>query len=378
MNKLLLVAACAVACHAAAGAQAQPYPSRPITMIVPLAAGGSTDVIARVMAEGMRPVLGQPVVVENVTGAGGSIGVGRVARSTPDGYTIGIGQWGTNVASGAIYPLQFDLLKDLEPVALISTQPFLIVSKKTVPADDLKGLIAWLKANADKVSQGNSGIGTPSHVGGLLFQKAVGLRWQMVPYRSAGLSMQDLVAGQIDVQLDTPAVSLPQLRSGNIKAYAVTDKNRLQSAPEIPTTDEAGLPGFYFTFWHALWAPRNTPKDIIARRQRRGRERAGRSRHSQEAGRDLAGDLSARAADAGGARRLPEGRDREMVADHQGRGDHPAIALHAGEGASVRLHFAMIASPEFALRRRKHGVSSRGSIQDARFLMLAQTGSGSV
>ena len=253
----------AVSLTLAAGAAAQSYPSKPITMIVPLASGGSTDVIARIMAEGMRAVLGQPIIVENVTGAGGSIGVGRVARSAPDGYTIGIGQWGTNVASGAIYPLQFDLLKDFEPIALIATQPFLIVAKKTVPANDLTDLIAWLKANANKVSQGNSGVGTPSHVGGILFQNAIGARFQMVPYRSAGLSMQDLVAGQIDVMLDTPAVSLSQVRSGNIKAYAVTAKNRLAAAPELPTTDEAGLPGFYFSFWHALWVPKGTPKDII-------------------------------------------------------------------------------------------------------------------
>ncbi len=258
-------AALAASLAAVAGAAAQPYPSRPITMIVPLATGGSTDVIARLMAEGMRAALGQPIIVENVTGAGGSIGVGRVARSAPDGYTIGIGQWGTNVASGAIYPLQFDLLKDFEPIALIATQPFLIVAKKTVPANNLPELIVWLKANAHKVSQGNSGVGTPSHVGGILFQNAIGARFQMVPYRSAGLSMQDLVAGQIDVMLDTPAVSLSQVRSGNIKAYAVTAKTRLAAAPELPTTDEAGLPGFYFSFWHALWVPKGTPKYIIGK-----------------------------------------------------------------------------------------------------------------
>jgi tripartite-type tricarboxylate transporter receptor subunit TctC len=244
---------------------AQTYPNRPIMMLVPLATGGSTDTIARVMAEGMRAALGQPVVVENATGAGGTIGVGRLARSTPDGYTIGIGQWGTNMANGAIYPLQYDLIKDFEPIALIASQPFLIDAKKTMPADDLKGLIAWLKANPDKASQGNSGIGTPSHVAGILFQNAIGVRFQMVPYRSAGLSMQDLVAGQIDVLLDTPAVSLSQVRSGNIKAYAVTAKTRIAAAPEIPTTDEAGLPGFYFSFWHALWAPKGTPKETIAR-----------------------------------------------------------------------------------------------------------------
>lgn len=246
-------------------AQAQGYPSRPITLIVPLGPGGSTDVIARIMAEGMRNVLGTTIVVENTTGAGGTIGVGRVARSAPDGYTIGIGQWGTNVASGAIYPLQFDLQKDFEPVGLISTQPFLIVARKTMPADDLKDLIAWLKANQDKASQGNSGVGTPSHVGGLMFQNAIGAKYTMVPYRGAGQSMQDLVAGQLDVMLDTPAVSMPQIQSGNIKAYAVTAKARIPVAPQIPTTDEAGLPGFYFSFWHAFWVPKGTPKEIVAR-----------------------------------------------------------------------------------------------------------------
>jgi tripartite-type tricarboxylate transporter receptor subunit TctC len=222
-------------------------------------------VIGRIMAEGMRASLGQPIVVENVTGAGGTIGVGRLARATPDGYTFGIGQWGTNMANGAIYSLQYDLVADFEPIALIATQPFLIVARKTHPAKDLAELVAWLKANTDKASQGNSGIGTPSHVAGVFLQNAIGARWPLVPYRSAGLSMQDLVAGNIDLTLDTPAVSMPQVRSGNIKAYAVTAKSRIAVAPEIPTTDEAGLPGFYFSFWHALWAPKGTPQPIVAR-----------------------------------------------------------------------------------------------------------------
>lgn len=254
-----------VATLASPTASAQPYPNRPITLVVPLGVGGSTDVIARIVAEGMRQVLGQTIVVENTTGAGGTIGVGRVARAAADGYTIGIGQWGTNVASGAIYPLQFDLVKDFEPVGLISTQPFLIVSKKDVPANNLKELIAWLKANEGKTSQGNSGVGTPSHVGGLLMQKAIGISPTMVPFRGAGQSIQGLVAGQIDVMLDTPAVSMPQVSGGTIKAYAVTAPKRLAVAPDIPTTDEAGLPGFYFTFWHALWVPKGTPKDIVAK-----------------------------------------------------------------------------------------------------------------
>jgi tripartite-type tricarboxylate transporter receptor subunit TctC len=157
------------------------------------------------------------------------------------------------------------LLKDFEPIALIATQPFLIVTRKTMPASDLKELVAWLKANPDKATQGNSGIGTPSHVAGVFLQNAVGAKWPLVPYRSAGLSMQDLVAGNIDLTLDTPAVSMSQVRAGNIKAYAVTAKSRIAVAPDIPTTDEAGLPGFYFSFWHALWAPKGTPKDIIAK-----------------------------------------------------------------------------------------------------------------
>lgn len=246
-------------------AAAQTYPARPVTMIVPLAPGGSTDVIGRIMAEGMRPHLGQPVIVDNTAGAGGTIGVGRLARAAPDGYTFGIGQWGTNVANGAVYNLPFDLLKDFEPIGLIATQPFLVVARKTMPATNLKELLAWLKANAGKATQGNSGVGTPSHVGGVFFQNAIGVRFQLVPYRSAGLSMQGLVAGDIDITLDTPAISLPQLRAGNIKAFAVTARSRLATAPEIPTTDEAGLPGFYFSFWHAFWAPRGTPKDIVAR-----------------------------------------------------------------------------------------------------------------
>jgi tripartite-type tricarboxylate transporter receptor subunit TctC len=246
-------------------ALAQTYPSRPITLVVPLATGGSTDVIGRLMAEGMRAALGQPVIVENTAGAGGTIGVGRVARAAPDGYTFLIGQWGTNVASGAIYSLQFDLMTDLEPVALIATQPFLIVSRKTLPANNLKELIVWLSANKEKASQGNSGIGTPSHVGGIMFQTAINTRFTLVPYRSAGQSMQDLVAGTIDVLLDTPAISMAQVRAGNIKAYAVTARKRIAVAPEIPTTDEAGLPGFYFSFWHALWAPKGTPKEIVAK-----------------------------------------------------------------------------------------------------------------
>jgi tripartite-type tricarboxylate transporter receptor subunit TctC len=265
MRKLLFAAACAAVLQAATAATAEVYPSRPIIMVVPLSVGGSTDVIGRIMAAGMQASLGQSVVIENFGGAGGTIGVGRIARAAPDGYTILIGQWGTNVANGAIYPLQYDLLKDFEPVALIASQPFLIVARKSMPANNLKELIAWLKANADKASQGNSGIGSPSHVGGILFQNAIGAHFTMIPYRGAGESLQDMLSERLDVKIDTPVLSLPQVRAGNMKAYAVTSKSRLKAAPEIPTTDEAGLPGFYFSFWHAIWAPKGTPKDVIAK-----------------------------------------------------------------------------------------------------------------
>lgn len=265
MTKLPYVAAGILMLVGINAAPAQTYPSRPITLVVPLAAGGSTDVIGRLMAEGMRATFGQPIIVEYTAGAGGTIGVGRVARAAPDGYTILIGHWGTNVASGAIYSLQFDLMKDLEPIALIATQPFLIVSRKSLPANNLKELIIWLNANKTKATEGNSGIGTPSHIGGIMFQAAINTRFTHVPYRSTDQSMQNLVAGNIDILLDTPAISMPQVNAGNIKAYAVASKKRIAVAPDIPTTDEAGLPGFYFKFWHALWAPKGTPKEIVAK-----------------------------------------------------------------------------------------------------------------
>ena len=246
-------------------AGAADYPSRPITLVVPLSVGGSTDVIGRVMAQAISKELNQTIVVENTSGAGGTIGVSRVVRAAPDGYTMLIGQWGTNVATGAIYNLNFDLLKDLDPVGLIATQPFLIVARGNIPANNLKELIAWIKANPDKATEGNSGVGSPSHVSGILFQKAINSPIQMIPYRGAGESTQAIVSGQIDVLLNTPAVSMEQLKAKQVKVFAVTAKRRLATAPDIPTTDEAGLPGFYFTFWHALWVPKGTPKEVVAK-----------------------------------------------------------------------------------------------------------------
>ncbi len=243
----------------------QIYPSRPITMIVPFAAGGPTDAIARIMAERMRVSLGQPVILENVAGAAGSVGAGRVARAAGDGHTLVVGVWGTHVLNGAIYALQYDLLKDFEPISLLASNPMVIVAKKAMPAKDLRELIAWLKANPDKASAGTTGIGGASHVAAIFFQKETGTRFQFVPYRGLAPAMQDLVAGQIDMMVDNPATSLSQARAGTIKAYAITAKTRLAAAPDIPTADEAGLPGFNVSQWTALWAPKGTPKDIIAK-----------------------------------------------------------------------------------------------------------------
>jgi tripartite-type tricarboxylate transporter receptor subunit TctC len=265
MRRPVFAAAAAVALLAVAPAPAADYPSRSITLVVPLSVGGSTDVIGRIVAQGMGEALGQTIVVENTTGAGGTIGEGRISRAAPDGYTIGIGQWGTNVATGAIYKLPYDLMKDFEPVGLIATQPFFIVARKTMPANTLKELLAYLRENGDKMNVGNSGIGSPSHVSAILFEKAAGVKLTMVPYRGAGDSTTALLAGQIDVMLNTPALSVAQMKAGQIKVYAVTAKNRIAMAPDVPTTDEAGLPGFYFTFWHALWAPKGTPKEIVAK-----------------------------------------------------------------------------------------------------------------
>jgi len=244
-------------------AHAQVYPSRPITMVVPFPAGGSTDAVARIVAERMRVSLGQPVVIENVGGAGGSIGVGRVARAAPDGYTLDVGQWDTHVANGATFPLSYDVVKDFEPVALLSSNPFLILAKKAMPPDDLKGLIAWLKANPDKASQAIPTAG--SQVAGILFQKETGTRFALVPYRGGGPAMQDLVAGQIDLMIIQAAVALPQVRAGAIKAYAVTAGSRFAAAPDIPTVDEAGLPGIHISGWFALFAPKGTPKPVIGK-----------------------------------------------------------------------------------------------------------------
>ena len=244
---------------------AQPYPSRPITLVVPYSAGGPADSIARIVAEHMRVSLGQPVIIENTTGAGGSLGTGRVARAAGDGYTIMIGNWSTHVANGVLYSLPYDLQKDFEPISLLATELDLIVARKELPANTLGEFVAWLKANADKASAGTSGVGGPSHVAALLFQKEIAAHFPLVPYRGAGPAVQDLLAGRIDMMITGPSVVLPHLRAGTIKAYAVTSKTRLETAPDVPTTDEAGLPGFYVAVWQALFAPKGTAQDILTK-----------------------------------------------------------------------------------------------------------------
>ena len=243
--------------------QAQGYPSRPITMVVPFPAGSAFDMTARVLAEGMQASFGQPVIVEDVTGAAGSIGTGRVARAPADGYTLCFGGLITHVVNGAVLTLPYDVLKDFEPVSLIAETKLIIVAKKAMPANDLRALIAWLKANPDKASQGSGGEGSLTHLAGVFFQKQTGTRFNIIPYRGAAGAITDLVAGHIDFMFDLVPNSLPHMSSGAIKPYAVMAKTRLATAPKVPTVDEAGLPGFYMSAWQALWVPKGTPQSAI-------------------------------------------------------------------------------------------------------------------
>jgi tripartite-type tricarboxylate transporter receptor subunit TctC len=259
-----VMAAVLLALGFAGNAAAENYPSHPVTMIVPFPAGGATDALARFLAEKMRGVLGQPIIIENIAGAAGSIGVGRAVRSPADGYTLSIGTSTTHMLTGGLYALSFDLLKDLAPVILIGSEPLLIVGKKELPADDLKGLIAYLKANPDKASVGIAGVGATGHLTGISFQKATGTEFQFVPYRGNAPAMQDLLAGQIDFMIEPSSNFKSLVAAGSVKPFAVTGKARLSSSSNIPTADEAGLPGFFASLWYGLWVPKNTPKDIVA------------------------------------------------------------------------------------------------------------------
>jgi tripartite-type tricarboxylate transporter receptor subunit TctC len=265
MSKLVSAIVLVATLAGIASASAQPYPSRPVTIVVPFAAGGPSDALARILGDRLRASLGQTFVVENVVGAGGSLGVGRAVRAAPDGYTISYGHLGTHVFNGAIYPLQYDLLADFEPVVLLPSNPMVVVSNNSLPAKNLSELIAWLKANQSKATAGTAGAGSGSHIGGVYLQNLAGLRLQFVPYRGTGPALNDLVAGQIDIIVDQASNSMQQIRAGTIRAYAVSDSKRLAAAPDIPTADEAGLPGFHMTLWNALWVPKGTPSEVIGK-----------------------------------------------------------------------------------------------------------------
>jgi tripartite-type tricarboxylate transporter receptor subunit TctC len=264
-STLLALAALCCAGVGAPPAWTQVYPSRPVTIIVPVPPGGVADPIARILAERMSATLGQPIVIENVSGAGGSIGVGRAARAAPDGYTISIGNWLSHVGASAVYPVQYDVLKDFEPVSLLTISPVLVIAKNSFPANDLKEFIAWLKANPDKASAATVGAGSAAHVSGVYFQKYTDTRFQFVPYRGGGPAMQDLVAGQVDLQFAEGTTSLPAVRSHQVKTFAVMAPTRWFATPDVPTVDELGVPGLYLSFWHGFWVPKGTPKEIIAR-----------------------------------------------------------------------------------------------------------------
>jgi tripartite-type tricarboxylate transporter receptor subunit TctC len=265
MRKTTFVVAGLVAATMSAGiASAQVYPSHPVTIVVPFPAGGATDVLARIVAEGLRTPLGQPVLIENVSGAGGTIGVARVARAPADGYTLSLGQWTSHVGSGAMYQVSYDLLRDFKPVALLATAPQWIVVKQAFPANDLKQMVRLLKTNPDKASAATYGVGSGPQLCAIYLQNTTGARFQVVPYRGGAPAMQDLLAGQIDFICDLSANSLSQVRAGKIRALAVLSKNRWFAAPDVPTADEQGVPGFYLPFWHALWVPAGAPDNVIA------------------------------------------------------------------------------------------------------------------
>ena len=265
MKKLSVCVAFATIAFAGA-ASAQSYPSRQITFIVPYGPGGPADTMGRTMAEAMRPHLGQPVVIENVTGANGTIGVGRMVRAAADGYTVGVGNWPSLVTNGAIYNLNYDFQRDLEPVVRLPHNPYVAVVRKDFPAKDFREMITWLKANPGKATEGTAGLGSGQHISGVYFQKITGTRFQFVPYKAGSADIiRDMIAGHIDFTFDQAITSLNHIKSGGVKGYAVTSDKRLDAAPDIPTVDEAGAPGVYISTWYGLWVPKGTPKDAIER-----------------------------------------------------------------------------------------------------------------
>jgi tripartite-type tricarboxylate transporter receptor subunit TctC len=264
MKRIVAVTLAAIIAGVASAA-AQSYPSRPITLIAPFPAGGPADSIARVVAEPMREALGQPVVIENVPGAGGNLGVGRLARSEPDGYTIGIGQWSTHVVNPVTYTLPYNVQTDFEPIALLTITPQLIIARKDFPAKDVKELVAWLKANPDQATSATVGAAGGAQMSAIYFQNETGTKFRFVPYRGGGPAVQDMAAGQVDLMFDQAANALGPVRAGSVKAYAVMSKMRWPALPDVPSIDESGTPGLYVAYWHAMWAPKGTPKDIVAK-----------------------------------------------------------------------------------------------------------------
>src|SRR5689334_11870999 len=265
MRRWFIALAAAVVLARISAADAQTWPARTINMIVPFPAGGATDTLARFLAEQMRPILGQAIVIENVAGAAGTIGVSRAVRSAADGYALSIGTSTTHMLTGGLYNLQFDLFGDLDPIIQIGSEPLLIVGKKDLPVTDLKGLIDWLKANPGKASVGIAGVGATGHLTGISLQRVTGTKFEFVPYRGNGPAMQDLLGGQIDFMIEPASNFKSLLGAGNVKPFAITGKARLPSSPNIPTADEAGVPGFFASLWYGLWVPKGTPRDIVAK-----------------------------------------------------------------------------------------------------------------
>jgi tripartite-type tricarboxylate transporter receptor subunit TctC len=267
MKKHALIAALATVAATFAfpnAASSQDYPTRPVTFIVPYGAGGPVDTMARTLSEAMRASLGQPIVIENVTGANGTIGVGRAVKAAPDGYTVSIGNWPSHITNGAIYNLSYDIQRDFVPVARLPQNPYIAVVRKDHPAKDFKELISWLKANPGKATEGTAGVGSGQHISGVYFQKITGTSFQFVPYKAGSSEIiRDLVSGHIDFTFDQAITSLSHIKSGNVKGYAVTSDKRLEAAPDIPTVDEAGAPGVYISTWYGLWVPKGTPQQAV-------------------------------------------------------------------------------------------------------------------
>ncbi len=261
MKKLLV--GLALATLATIPAAAQSYPARPVTAIVPASAGGPTDTIGRIVMARAQQLLGQNIIIENVGGASGTIGTGRLVRAEPDGYTIGIGGPNHYVVNASVYPLTYDTLKDFEPISLLANGPMIIMSRNSLPAKNLTELVAWLKAQGDNVTFGTGGLASPPHISGLSLQTVTGTKFQFVPFRGSAPALQQVVGGQLDIIIDQASSAISIVKGGNVRAYAVTAKQRLASAPDIPTVDEAGLPGFHVSIWQGVWAPKGTPKEII-------------------------------------------------------------------------------------------------------------------